>query len=139
MANMKPVLRDGPDGEMMSKAQNGVEELKITDAPIPTATPTQASFFKPAEPVALPVTPAPTPVIEEISTIKSPSTGFRNMQESTLDKERKLFSSFSNELVLFVRSFVPSTVPHIFVYLLPLHLHLFEMYVLRLVAFIQLK
>jgi len=61
---------------MMSKAQNGVEALTISE-PVPTVS-------KPVE-----LEPSSFTPVEDISSIKSPS-GVRNMQESTLDKERKL-------------------------------------------------
>ncbi|XP_021954367.1 dihydropyrimidinase isoform X1 [Folsomia candida] len=87
LAKLKPVLRDGTDGEMMSKVQNGVEHVHVSESPKPVTNSGGGGFYDNARKESVQSLPPPTPV-EEIM-VKSPS-GVRNMQESTLDKEPKI-------------------------------------------------
>lgn len=70
----------------MSKVQNGVEHVHVSESPKPVTNSGGGGFYDNARKESVQSLPPPTPV-EEIM-VKSPS-GVRNMQESTLDKERK--------------------------------------------------
>jgi hypothetical protein len=91
------VVRDGVDGEMISKVQNGVSEVKISDS-------SAAEVTKPVAPESIKTfdhfntSTIPTP---EENVIKS-HVGVRNMQESTLDKERKYKARNCKSFLIFI-------------------------------------
>lgn len=69
---------------MISKVQNGIEHVNISES---------SPVIKP-EPVQLLIESTPS-----VDDIKSP-TGVRNMQESTLDKERKFYLCFIHGVLI---------------------------------------
>lgn len=122
------MARDGVDGEMISKVQNGVEHVKIADSPAQPVSNAKPTFYhqegaRHEIQQGHPMTPS-SPAIDE-ATIKSPS-GVRNMQESTLDKDGKLVNSVLLKLVApAMHIFAPVLLS---ILLLPLCTHVFTLY-----------